>query len=172
MKIEHESKVRVVPYQTIEDALLTGLSKDLLNNPYKRIIGALRLNRKTPEERELSEVLREPLWGEYYERTLALASLEQEMGVHELYQELARDGYCPAGISEEMPYLRILAARGVEVDVVFHLGTSLRTSTLTERRLLTKKNGDIELVPFYHVTRLKSYYKIIVAKEEKGRPRK
>lgn len=178
MKIEHEIQdVEIVRYRTIADALTAGLGKHLLDGPSNRILNALHLDRPTEVSLKLSETLREPLrkWyesGEAYRRTLALVSLDGEMTAHDFRRKLAEDGYYPASVSEGMSYIRLLTARRIEVDGVLHLGTFLRTETFEEKRLLTRKNGDIELIAFHSAMKLKSYYRIIAVKEEKKQVKK
>ena len=173
MKIEHEMKsVRIVRHHTIADALMVGLSKYPLDGLSNRIFSALHLNKPTVAEQELAEMLYQPLWREYegetvYERTLALISLDMEIGVHEFYQELVKNDCYPASFSEGMSYLPVLVASDVMIDAVLHLGTSLRDEKWMEYRLLTREKGNVELIHFYSAMKLKSYYRTIVVKEEK-----
>lgn len=172
MKIEHMENVRVVRHHTEAEAVIAGLGKHALNGVSNRILSLLHLERTDPAERELAEVLRSPLWREYegepvYDRTCALVSLEGDMGVHEFYEELAEKDYFPASVSEGMSYLPVLSANKIEVETVFHLGTAtfVGEHNEKERRLLTRKQGSVELIPFYHATRLKPHYHIVVVRK-------
>ena len=179
MKIEHEIKdVQMVRYRTISEALIVGLGKHLLDGISNRILDTLHLL-NADEESELSEVLHEPLWRVYEDeksctQTCALVSMEQEMTEHEFRLALTKNDhqYVPASISEAMSYLPVLKEKGIEVDFVFHLGTSFRTEKFFEQKILTRKNGTVELVPFYHATKLKPHYTIVVVKEEKKQAKK
>ena len=176
MNIGHEIKdVRVVRHPTIAGALAAGLGrKFVVDTPASRgdrVLKALRLARKAKERSELSELLHEPLWKEYegestYEWTLALVSLETDMCVSELYLKLFERHYRPASLSEAMCYLPMLTARQVEVDFVFHLGFMRCNEYGIEQRLITRKSGSVEPVPFHRKTTLKPYYHIVVAKDE------
>lgn len=173
MKIEYEIKnVKVVRHHTIAEALTMGLGNRLTDNLFRFVRDLLRQSRSLDEKEELIEVLGEPLLKEYegkktYERTIALVSLDKEIGIREFYQELAKGEYYPASVSEGMSYLPILASDGVRIDAVLHLGTFLRNEEYIEQRLLTRKNGSAALVAFHPTMKLKPYYRIIVVKAEK-----
>jgi hypothetical protein len=109
------------------------------------------------------------LWdeSEEYTRTLALVTFAGEMKAKEFFERIEKSGYYPASVSEGMAYLPILAEKGIDVDTVFHLGTSFRDEKYTEFRLLTRSNGEVEPIPFFSATRLKQYYHIVVVKKEK-----
>src|ERR1035437_247794 len=178
MKLEHEVEgVGIDWFRTVEEALAAGLGKP---SPVKAISGlvlnTLHLDSKNKvrleKEEELAELLRQPLTGEYedgmrHTETLALVSLEWEMERKEFYEELAKSDYYPAGLSESMSYLPILATKNIVVDAIFHLGTLLLNEKYTEFRLLTRSNGYVEAIPFYPATKLKPYYHVVVVMKEK-----
>ena len=173
MKIEYEVKdVEIVRKRTIAEALEARPGGRLLGGLPHLLLSTLSRSR-SPDipngERELAEILREPLWKEcegerVCKRTLALASLDKGMSMREFYRELNDARYYPASISEGTSYLPVLAARSVRADLL-HLGTVLRIE-YGEYRLLTKKNNAVELVAIYPATQLKPHYKIVVVKKE------
>lgn len=153
MKIEHETKgVLVTRYATIASAFAIGLKERR-----KGIITEL-------------ERFREPLAHVYegemrYTRTLALASLKQEMRVGEFYIALRGLGYYPASMSEDVSFLFELVRRRIKVGTVLHLGTILRED-FKEQRLVTNEEKGGNIIDFYPQTMLKSHRSIIVVKHE------
>ncbi|OGG78608.1 hypothetical protein A3A36_01015 [Candidatus Kaiserbacteria bacterium RIFCSPLOWO2_01_FULL_52_12b] len=169
MKIEHEISVRVVRYRTIKKALVASFKKGTRKVVKQTFLGLLPKRKMTETERELAEILHQPLLKGYegesvYERTLALTSVEKEIEVRDFYQQLAELEYYPASISEGLSFMR---TSGVEVDKILHLGTCIRNEKFLEKRLLTRKNGVVELEPFFPATKLKPHYHIVVVKKEK-----
>ena len=171
MKIEHEvTGVRVVRKNTIAETLTSYLNGRFSGaHPY--LFLSKLFSRKSLEERlDLSSVLYGPLWKEYegeraYERTFALVSLDMETDIREFYREVCEAGYYPASISEGLSFALVLSARSIDVDPMFHLGTVLFSREYVEQRLLTKKNGECEIVALYPTTKLKPHYKIAVLKK-------
>ncbi len=173
MKIEHEIKdVGIVRGRSIAEALAARAGSRFFGGLPHLLLNTLSRNKPpnvSAEERELAEVLHEPLWKEYEgericKRTLALASLDKGMSIRECYRELGNACYYPASISEGMSYLSARTAPSGEAGLILHLGTILRIE-YREYRLLTRKNSAVALVAIYPATQLKPHYKIVVVKK-------
>lgn len=172
MKIEHETPgVLVVRHSTPAEAIAASMGKPFVKSTSELVLSRLHLDRQSRREQDIADLLREPLAKDYegevmYERTLALVSLEKEIGIPEFFQEVIQKGYYPGSFSEGMSYFPILASHGIIVDALFHLGLILRIRKM-EWRLLMRGNGSMELIPFFPITKLKPFYRLVVVKAEK-----
>ena len=153
MKIGHVMDIRVRHHETLVEALLSGFGKC-----HKEIDSVISF-----------DVLHEQLGetgGEGECRVCALVSLEEEIGIHELYACLQDNECRPAGLNEEMSYLRALRQSGVAPGMVLHLGAFILGKDFLEQRLLSMEGGVIKLVNFYPSTKLKPDYNIVVVKQQ------
>lgn len=156
MKIAHRIKgVKVVKYDNFAEALIAGLGR------YRTDISDM-----------IAALLQESLGNRYEEEgcvycQCALASLEREMSVHELYEILEDTDYRLADFSESMSYLRLLRKRGVALGSILHLGTFICGEDFREQRFLTKGDGTVKFVNFYPATKLEPSYDIVVVEKEK-----
>ncbi|MFI5260479.1 MAG: hypothetical protein ACHQU0_01640 [Candidatus Paceibacteria bacterium] len=165
--VDEIPEVKIVRCRTIAEALIRGGF-----HPQKvDLVSGLIHGTFHPTVTASADVLYEPLAKEHegdmeYCRTCAIASLDAEMTVSELYRALDKAGYYPASISEGASYLSMHM-----VENVMHLGTLIRDERYQEYRLFTRGNGKVEFVPFYSATKLKAYYKIVVVKKEGDKKR-
>ena len=171
MRIEHEIKdVKVVRYGSIADALSPLYGKGSYEKQRTDIVGSLmsgELHVVHPHIRALHERLSRVHEGEpTYRRTCALVTLEREWKVREFYDALADREYYPAGVSEGVSYLLLLKSHKAITGSVAHLGTRILDEQFREQRLLTKEDGNVELIPVYGETKLKPYYRVVVVKKE------
>lgn len=167
MKIEYEIQdVKVIRRRTIAEALALHPDVYHLDMFSGLLSGDFLVKNPSSPEALYKPLLQEHEGEEVYWRTCALATLGEEWRVSEFYQALRGKGYYPAGMSESSAYLSALKERGVEVSTIIHLGTCIIDDTCREQRLLTRGNTKVELVPWYTATKLKSYYHVVVVKEE------